>query len=81
MITVYETAFYGPTDYRGSRIKVKNTRTGKSRWHHWDYTVNSGLEQHEHAVWQSSARILESVEYGGETPRGYLFVTRTRGDE
>lgn len=81
MVTVYETTYYGPTDNRGSRIKVTNTRTGKSRWHHWDYAVTWGHYQHEHAVRECAVDDFVSIEYGGNTKRGYLFVARTRGDE
>ena len=77
MITIFETKYYGPTDHAGPRIKVKNTRTGKSRWHTWDYSVNGGTDQHEHAVRESAAVIFHTVEYGGETKDGYLFVTDT----
>jgi hypothetical protein len=80
MITVYETKYYGPTDHNGSRIKVTNTRTGKSRWHHWDHAVNAGPDQHEHAVRECAVATFASVTYGGETKQGYLFVTDTEGE-
>ena len=73
MITVYETRYYGPTDNNGSRIRVTNKRTGKSRIHHWDYSVNGGIDQHEDAVQACSAHPLD-IHYGGETKQGYLFV-------
>jgi hypothetical protein len=79
MITIFETKYYGPTDNNGSRIKVTNKRTNKSRWHHWDYAVNAGLDQHEHAVWQSAA-VAVSVTLGGITDKGYLFALET-GEE
>ena len=81
MITIYETAFFGPTDNRGQRIKVTNKRTGQSRWHHWDYSVNWGHDQHEHAIRECTVPDWESIEYGGETKRGYLWVAKTRGEE
>ena len=83
MITIYETAFFGPTDNRGQRIKVTNKRTGKSRWHHWDYSVNWGLDQHKQAVWQCADGIIggrSTVQIGGETKRGYLIVVANRGE-
>jgi hypothetical protein len=81
MITIYETRYYGPTDNNGSRIRVTNKRTGKSRWHHWDHSVNAGPDQHEHAVRQHRGMADEiPVRYGGETKLGYLFVT-DNGDE
>lgn len=80
MITIYETAFYGPTDHRGQRIKVTNTRTGKSKWHHWDYAVNHGIDQHEEAV-HRCALFSGSVELGGQTKRGYLFTLTHEGGE
>ena len=79
MITIYETAFYGPTDSRGQRIKVTNKRTGQSRWHHWDYSVDWGIPQHEHAVRECAVARFESVEVAGETNKGWLFVAKTRG--
>lgn len=79
MLTIYETKYYGPTDNRGSRIRITNKRTGKSRTHHWDYAVNAGRDQHEHAVWRCAEGVF-TVTYGGETKDGYLFVTDT-GDE
>jgi hypothetical protein len=81
MITVYETAYYGPTDHRGQRIKVTNKRTGNSRWHHWDYSVNPGLWQHEHAVRECAVWDFKRVEMGGETDKGWLFVTTTQEEE
>ena len=81
MITVYSTAYYGPTDNSGSRIKVTNTRTGNSRWHHWNYAVDGGLDQHEHAVRECSVASFRAVRYGGETDKGYLLVATTNGEE
>lgn len=81
MITIYETAYYGPTDHRGSRIKVTNKRTGKSRWHHWEYAVGGGITQHEWAVRECAVPDFTRVEIGGETERGWLFVTTTRQGE
>ena len=81
MITIYETKYYGPSYHAGPRIKVKNTRTGKSRWHYWDYSVNGGPDQHAHAVRECAALIFHKVEYGGETKHGYIFVTTTREGE
>lgn len=80
MLTIFETRYYGPTDNRGSRIKVTNTRTGQSRWHHWDYSVNAGRDQHEHAVRECSVASFVTVEYGGETKQGYLFITTIKED-
>lgn len=73
MITVYETEFFGPDDSSGQRIKVTNTRTSRSRWHMWDYAVNHGPDQHQHAVHEATELALDVV-YGGETKRGYLWV-------
>jgi hypothetical protein len=81
MITIYETAYYGPTDNNGSRIRVTNKRTGKSRWHHWDYSINGGPDQHEHAVRECAIPNFTRVEVAGETKHGWLFVTTTREDE
>lgn len=81
MITIFETRYHGPTDYNGSRIRVTNTRTGRSRVHQWDYAVNGGTEQHEHAVQECSAEILRVIRYGGETKHGYLFVGISGHDE
>jgi hypothetical protein len=80
VITIYETEYCGPTDH-GTRIKVTNKRTGKYRWHHWDWAHGGGHRQHEHAVRECAATIFERVEYGGETKAGYLWVTTTREDE
>ena len=77
MITIYETRYYGPTDNNGSRIRVTNKRTGKSRIHHWDYSVNAGIDQHEHAVRECSADMLGLVQVAGETKMGYLFTAVT----
>jgi hypothetical protein len=81
VITIYETKYLGPTDNRGARIKVTNKRTGKSRVHHWDYSVNAGISQHEHAVRECAVATFESVAYGGETKHGYLFTAWTRIEE
>lgn len=74
MLTIYETTYYGPTEHAGQRIKVTNRRTGLSRWHHWDYSVNGGIDQHIHAV-QCCATQFYKIELGGETKRGWLFIT------
>ena len=73
MVTIYETAYHGPTDHRGARIKVTNTRTGKSKWHHWDYAVNHGIDQHKEAV-HRCALFPGAVELGGGTRQGWLFA-------
>ncbi len=81
MITIYETAFHGPTNHRGTRIKVTNTRTGKSKWHHWDYAVNHGIDQHEEAVRRCALFRGKLVELGGQTKRGWLFaLTHEEGE-
>jgi hypothetical protein len=77
MITIYETKYLPATDNAGTRIRVTNKRTGKSRIHHWDYSVNGGPDQHEHAVRECSAFIFTTVALGGETKDGYLFTTDT----
>ena len=80
MITVYETAYYGPTDHRGQRIKVTNKRTGNSRWHHWDYAVGWGQTQHEWAVRQCALGDIKDIQIAGETKKGWLFaVTKEMG--
>jgi hypothetical protein len=79
MITIYETKYLPATDNAGTRIKVTNKRTGKSRIHHWDYSVNAGTEQHEHAVRECSVASFATVALGGETKDGYLFVADTGG--
>jgi hypothetical protein len=76
MITIYSTARTSATDTAGTKIKVRNLRTGKSRLVPWDYSVNDGLDQHEHAVWQSAAGAV-SVTMGGETTHGYLFAVES----
>jgi hypothetical protein len=74
MITIYETRFIGATDHKGSRIKVTNTRTTASRQVPWEWSINGGHDQHQHAVRQCAAGDILSVEYGGETRLGYLWV-------
>jgi hypothetical protein len=77
MVTIYETRYYGPTDNNGSRIRVKNLRTGESKTWHWDYAINSGHDQHKHAVTQCAIGEVVSVEYGGESRQSYYWtVTR-----
>jgi hypothetical protein len=77
MITVYETAYYGPTENRGSRIKVTNRWTGKSKWHYWDYSVNDGIYQHQFAVRECARGDLKNVHVAGDTKRGWLFAVET----
>lgn len=83
-ITIFETRYHGPTDNNGSRIRVTNTLTGKSRVHQWNYAVNGGTDQHEHAVRECSADPLGFVQLAGETKHGYLFaaqkLTTTTGE-
>ena len=79
MIAIYETAYYGPTDHRGARVKVTNKWTGKSKWHAWDYSVNGGATQHHHAVMQC-AEAYNSVHIGGETKNGWLFAVELEGN-
>jgi hypothetical protein len=79
MITTYKTAYYGPTDNRGSRIRVTNLRTGKHRWHHWDYAVNWGRDQHEHAVRECTIA-SGRLEMTGEDKTGYYFTLITRAE-
>ena len=83
MLTIYSTARTAATQTRGTKIKVRNLRTGKSRLVPWDYSVNDGLEQHEHAVWQCAHGIGvgATVKVGGETKHGWLFAVETRGGE
>lgn len=79
MIVIYETRFFGPTDNHGQRIKVTNTWTGKSKWHAWDYSVNGGPAQHQHAV-RECAVAWNTVHIGGETKHGYLFAVELEGN-
>ena len=79
--TVYETRFFGPTNHRGSRIKVTNTKHANHRWHHWDYALPSGMGQHEEAVRLNSLGGVKRVEYGGQTPKGYLWVVEREHEE
>jgi len=81
MPTIYETAYYGPTDNHGPRIRVTNTKTGKKNWHRWDYSVNGGHDQHKHAIRECTVAHWESIQYGGDTKRGYLFAAKTEGEE
>lgn len=78
MLTTYETKYLFPTDHQGARIKVTNTRTGKSRIHRWDYSVNGGPDQHEHAV-RERAEGAVTVTLSGETKLGWLFVVDNGG--
>lgn len=80
MLTIYETAYYGPTDNRGQRIKVTNRRTGESRWHSWDYAINGGPDQHHYAV-SCCAKQFYKIELAGETKRGWLFITTSEDEE
>jgi len=73
-VTVYETRYMGPTDNNGARIRVTNRRSGESKTWHWDYAINGGHDQHMHAVGQCAIGEVVSVEYGGETRNGYLWV-------
>ena len=81
MITIYETKYLPATDNAGTRIRVTNKRTGKSRIHHWDYSVNGGTDQHAHAVRECAVANFASVTYAGDTKMGYLFVTNTEADQ
>lgn len=76
MLTIYSTARTAATQTRGTKIKVRNLRTGKSRLVPWDYAVNDGLDQHENAVWQCAAGAV-SVRMGGDTKHGWLFAVET----
>ena len=74
MITIYETKYLPATDHAGTRIRVTNKRTGKSRIQHWDYSINGGIDQHEYAVREASTDMLGLVQMAGETKHGYLFT-------
>jgi hypothetical protein len=79
--TVYETRFFGPTDNRGSRVKVTNTKLENYRWHHWDYSAGNGLDQHREAVWRNSYGDVQAVNYGGQTKQGYLWVVERKEED
>ena len=79
MITTYSTKYQGATDSHGTRIRVTNTRTGKHRFHSWDYSVNGGQTQHLLAVEECTIRFGD-LEISGETAHGYYVTLTTRGD-
>ena len=83
MLTIYSTARTAATQTRGTKIKVRNLWTGKSRLVPWDYSVNDGLEQHEHAVRQCAYGITmgATIKVGGNTKHGWLFAVETEGEE
>ena len=69
---IIQTKYYGPTDHSGSRIKVTNMQTGESRWHNWNYEVNYGPDQHEHAALVHTN--AKSVTVGGEDKLSYYWI-------
>lgn len=78
MRTVVQTRYFGPTDNKGSRVKVTNLRGGAYKWHHWDYAIGHGPEQHMHAVRQCVAGVV-SIEYGGEDANSYYWIVEKEG--
>ena len=69
---IIQTKYYGPTDHNGARIKVTNMLTGRSKWHHWDYSVDYGKAQHEHAAYENSS--AKYLILGGEDKMSYYWV-------
>jgi len=75
-----EVRFYGPTDTKGARIRIRDLR-GLIKWDLW-----LGYD-HAHDSAKSMAReVLESrgwaLEYGAKTPDADLWLTREfRRDE
>lgn len=83
---IYETRFYGPTNYRGARIKAQ--------WQARKYVdVECGFEEcwADKAWWVDYAHWLDTngnhalairkawpnagvIRYGGETKQGYLWI-------
>lgn len=78
MRTVIQTRYFGPTDNKGSRIKVTNLRGGAYKWHHWDYAIGAGLDQHREAVARCVAD-WDTIEYGGEDANSYYWVVEREG--
>jgi hypothetical protein len=78
MQTTFRTTYTGPSENRGPRIRVTNLRTGKSRWHYWDYSINAGPDQHEHAV-RGSLVDPSQIQLTGEDAKAYYFTVTREG--
>lgn len=75
MKTLIETAYYGPTHHKGSRIRCKSAHG--VTWHAYDYAATSAHESaaEEHA--RKFAMLREFVgleEIRGTNQNGRLFV-------
>jgi hypothetical protein len=57
MIGIYESTFAGPTNTKGSRIRVKNLATGRSQYANYDYALDSAMNH-----WQAIRIVLERDE-------------------
>ena len=60
---IFSTKFYGPTNYKGSRIKVVNTYTGKSKMLPVDCSMNTQQQVREYLTKQGAV-------IDGEAPNG-----------
>lgn len=69
-----ETKYFGPTNFKGSRIRAKFMESGKSKTIHWDYELNP-RENHEKAMEALSGE-SGGKWIGGGTKNGYVWVRK-----
>jgi hypothetical protein len=72
--TGFRTAYAKPTETRGSKIKVLNLDTGKSKLVPFDHEYGGGMAQHTHAVHQAADGVIVRIERCGEWDKGYYYV-------
>ena len=76
-MTTYETKYYGPTNTKGSRIKVKSHRTQESKFFPFNCAAN---DPHRFALDQFLGDSDYSAYVTGSTPAGYFFTVKDIGD-
>ena len=72
--TGFRTAYSKPTETGGSKIKVLNLDTGKSKLVPFDHEYGGGMAQHTHAVHQAVAGSIVRIERCGQWDKGYYYA-------
>ena len=68
------TKYLPATDGRGTKIEVMNLGSRMGKLVPFDYSVDGGERQHEHAVSQAVAGTIIRIERIGEYEKGYYYA-------
>lgn len=85
---IYETRYYGPTNYRGARIKAQwlarrlvpegdgfdEQWAEKPTWSDWDYGMVERNDNQHTATIRKAWPNAGRIRMGGETKQGYLWI-------